>query len=178
MVPLKISLIMAPIPHTLSDVWPLLRQSLGPEAELAIRRRLLSFSIRTAAVDRQRLAIITRPGPPMMGAGWWLPELVELCGGTLVGAVKGAAPALLPDTALDEADLILVAISGQSLNENIGIALQLPLPRGKKLFACDALRRFDVVDGQLEDSAGIIAGLLHGDAALGLGLRGRLWQQV
>jgi iron complex transport system substrate-binding protein len=166
-------------PRSLAEIWQALRRTDMPEAvQIALRRRLLSLQIRTAAVDRQRLLIVESL-LPLRAAGWWMPELAELVGADLVISQKGAAPVETTLTEIAQAapDVILVACSSTDLTQNIQTAA-LFRALDRPLYAADAQNFFCRADGGLVETAEILAELLHQDARLHFGHEGKHWQRV
>ncbi len=167
------------IPPTLADVWRWWRRIDMPEAEqLALRRRLLSLQIRTAAVERQKLLIV-EGAEPLRAAGYWMPELAELVGGDLVISRKGEAPVemTLDDIAQAAPDLIIVACSGGTLGDNMDFA-RIFADAAVPVYAADADHFFWVPDAHLVDTAEILAEILHQDARLHFGHEGKHWRRV
>jgi iron complex transport system substrate-binding protein len=166
-------------PRSLAAVWQGLRRTDMPEVDqLALRRRLLSLQIRTAAVDRQRLLIVESMAP-LRAAGFWMPELAELVGADLVISRKGEAPVefTMEDVAQAEPNLIIVACSGKSLAQN-SLAAQALAEVDIPIFAASADRFFWLPNAQLVETAEILAEILHQDARLHFGHEGTHWQAV
>jgi iron complex transport system substrate-binding protein len=167
------------LPRSLAQVWQDMRRTALPEADqVALRRRLLSLQIRTAAVDRKRLLIVESM-LPLQAAGYWMPELAELVGGDLVISRKGEAPApmTLAEVSVAAPDLILVACTGHDLAQNAIVAKAFANDSAP-VYAADAINFFCKADERLVATAEILAELLHEDARLHFGHAGKHWQRV
>jgi ABC-type Fe3+-hydroxamate transport system substrate-binding protein len=166
-------------PSSLAQIWQTLRAAGVPEADqVAWRRRLLSLQIRTAAVDRQTLLIVESV-TPLQAAGHWMPELAELVGADLVISRKGADPIAmtLAEIATTAPDLIIVACSGGTLEDNIGFAAAFA-ELGVPVYAADATFHFWVPDAHIVETAEILAEILHKDERLHFGHHETLWRAV
>ncbi len=166
-------------PTSLALVWRALRDAGMPEADqVALRRRLLSLQIRTAAVERQTLLIVEST-TPLRAAGYWMPELAELVGADLVISRKGEAPRCMTMAHITDAapDLIITACSGASLEENIGFAGSF-VDCGVPVYAAKATSCFWLANAHIVETAEILAEILHKDARLHFGHDGRYWRRV
>lgn len=174
--------------QALADVWRQLRATTGEAPVLALRRRLLSLQIRTAAVERQSMIVLSQINP-LMAAGLWLPELVELTGGDLLLATKGEADRPITLAQLCQADpqVLVIAARGATLDENRAVWRQLESKpglrkiaavRAGRVFAVDARDFFHQPDASLVDTAEILAELLHRDRRLSFGHESVHWARV
>jgi iron complex transport system substrate-binding protein len=166
-------------PRALAEIWRFLRQAGFDEAaSTALRRRLLSLQIRTAAVERQSLIIIESM-TPLQAAGWWMPELTELVGADLLISRKGDAPTAtsLADIAGCRPDVLVVAVSGADLAANMAHAMMFT-GAAPAVYAVDARACFSVAGPEIVETAEILAEILHHDARLHFGHEGTLWQRL
>jgi hypothetical protein len=166
-------------PRSLAAIWQALRRTDMPDAiQVALRRRLLSLQIRTAAVDRQKLLIVESV-TPLRAAGFWMPELAELVGADLVISRKGEDPVemTMADIAKAVPDLIIVACSRASLADNSGYA-KVFANTIAPVYAADATCFFWRPDENLIDTAEILAEILHQDDRLHFGHEGKYWQKI
>lgn len=162
-------------PRSLAEVWALLRASDGPQVEQQVRRRLLGLAVRTAAVDKPGLLLVTGT-EPLSTTGLWMPELAELCGATLLGATKGEGQVPVDPALVQQADRVIVACRGLDLAANIGVALTLGYHPA--LFAADGAQHFHAPAAALGPSAEMLVQMLHGIERFPFGHEGRLWQKI
>ncbi len=165
--------------RSLAEVWQAMRRTAVPEADqVALRRRLLSLQIRTAAVDRKKLLIVEKM-MPLQAAGYWMPELAELVGGDLVISRKGESPMpmTLAEISAAAPDLILVACTGHDLAQNTAVAKAFANDSAP-VYAADAINFFCKADHHIVETAEILAELLHEDTRLHFGHAGKHWQHV
>jgi iron complex transport system substrate-binding protein len=167
------------IPRSLAELWQALRRTDMPEADqVALRRRLLSLQIRTAAVERKRLLIVESM-MPLRAVGYWMPELAELVGADLVISRKGDAPTPMRVDEISSAvpDVIIIACSGVGLAQNASFALAFANDRAP-VYATDAQVFFCKPDARLVETAEILAEILHQDARLHFGHKDKHWQKI
>jgi iron complex transport system substrate-binding protein len=167
------------MPRSLAELWQAMRRTDMPEAEqVALRRRLLSLQIRTAAVDRKRLLIVESM-TPLRAVGYWMPELAELVGADLMISRKGEAPTPMSVDEISSTapDVIIVACSGVGLAQNASFAAAFANDRAP-VYAVDAQDFFCKPDAQLVETAEILAEILHQDAPLHFGHDGKHWQKI
>lgn len=181
-------------PLVLADVWRDMRAvaaacGVDPDPPVrALRKRLLSLQIRTAAVERQNVVLLSS-SDPLAGAGLWLPELVELTGGDLLLAAKGEpAGPITPEALLaTDPDVLIVAGCGLSLDANRAAWRQLEKSawvrrlaavRRGRVFAADGTACFWQPGPQLVRSAEVLSELLHRDPRLAFGHENSLWARV
>jgi hypothetical protein len=165
-------------PETLADIWRHLRERLGEPVERDLRRRLLSLSIRTAAADKPTVALVTdMGGHGAMTMGLWLPELIELCGGIMLGAAKGAGPVPLSPVLRAAADVVVVALPLPGLARSIGVGLSIGrLREDQRMVALSGLETLHGGPAAIATCAEVLAEVLHGDPKLSFGHQGRLWK--
>jgi ABC-type Fe3+-hydroxamate transport system substrate-binding protein len=167
------------MPRSLAEFWQAMRRTDMPEAgQVALRRRLLSLQIRTAAVERKRLLIVESM-TPLRAAGYWMPELAELVGADLVISRKGdeSTPMTVDEISIAAPDVIIVACSMFNLAQNSEFASAFANDRAP-IFVADAVDFFCKPDARLVDTAEILAEILHQDSRLQFGHEGRHWRAV
>jgi iron complex transport system substrate-binding protein len=167
------------IPRSLAELWQAMRRTDMPEADqVALRRRLLSLQIRTAAVERKRLLIVESM-TPLRAAGYWMPELAELVGADLVISRKGDAPSPMTVDQISNAapDIIIVACSAFGLAQNSEFAKAFANDRAP-VYAVDAVDFFCKPDTRLVETAEILAEILHQDSRLQFGHEGKYWHGI
>jgi iron complex transport system substrate-binding protein len=139
----------------------LVRQSLG--------ERLRSIADRAADVnDRPRVVSLEWIDPLMVG-GTWMPELIELAGGTPAGALAGqAAPTIDPNALRElEPDVVVVKPCGFSLDrtleerEVIERSVIGVVGRRTRVYVTDGNAFFNRPGPRLVESAEIMAACLH-----------------
>jgi iron complex transport system substrate-binding protein len=166
-------------PHTLSDVETdigRVAEAIGREAQgkalvATIQRRLADICIAVAGRPRPRVAFIEWIDPPM-SCGHWMPELIDIAGGTSVfGATGEPSPWITwKELAAADPDVVIVAPCGYDIPTTL--QEMKPLARHELWQNLRALRegRVYVADGnayfnrpgpRLVDSAEIVAEILH-----------------
>jgi iron complex transport system substrate-binding protein len=166
-------------PHTLADIYAdnlRIAEALGlPQAghELNARMslRLAEITARVAGMKAPRIAFVEWIDPPMSG-GHWMPELVEIAGGSNLFGEHGAqSPWItIDDVVAADPDVILVAPCGYDLETTAReMAVLDANPKWQSLRAVREGRQF-VADGnayfnrpgpRLVESAEILAEILH-----------------
>jgi iron complex transport system substrate-binding protein len=156
----------------------------GTAVVARLRDRLAALAARTCDLPRPTIACVEWLDP-LMAAGNWVPELVELAGGrNLFGAVGEHSPWLEWETVrAADPDAIVAMPCGFDLARTRGEAAALErLPGWESLRAVRA-GRVAVVDGhqyfnrpgpRLVESAEILAEILH-PGVIDFGHRGRDW---
>lgn len=157
-------------PRTLDDV-------IASIVDLAERLGVADRGIRlagemTAAIAEVRAAIAGRERPrvfmaewidPPYGSGHWLPEMVEIAGGTNVLSQPGAMSfATTWETVLGERpDIVVVGACGFSLEQALGRVSELSLP--VRTVVVDGDAHFSRPAQRLADGVRQLAHLLHPD---------------
>jgi iron complex transport system substrate-binding protein len=186
--------IVACEPNRLGDVWEDIRRvalalgipAAGDRLVDALRRRMLAIGTRAAALRRPRptLAVIEWI-EPLMTAGNWMPELVEVAGGTVLFGTAGEHSPLLTwdQLAAADPDVVLVSPCGFDIART---RAEWPLLEARPAWrALRAVRegRVAVADGnayfhrpgpRLAESAEILSEILH-PGAFDFGHRGQGW---
>lgn len=181
-------------PTDLGSVWQDLRQ-LAQRLEVPQRGDQLVFKYqqRMAAIASQALSEPPRVAclewmDPLMAAGNWMPELLEMAGGDNLFGEVGVHSPYLEWESLSEADpeVILLMPCGYSLERTMA---ELPLlqkqPGWKDLsavktgrvYACDGQQYFNRPGPRLVESLEILAEILH-PQDFDFGHRGRAWKPV
>jgi len=183
-------------PNSLQDVWQdIERVGEVLEAEHRLIRRLLEqIRLRTEAVSHVARDLSDRPTiaciewiDPLMAAGNWVPELVELAGGTNRFGEAGKHAPWMTWEQLVAADTDVIAL--MPCGFDIARTLQdLPLLMGhrewphlsavqsRRVFACDGNQYFNRPGPRLVESLEILAELLHPEA-FNFGHEGRGWKR-
>mmetsp|Transcript_35013 Transcript_35013/g.68946 ORF Transcript_35013/g.68946 Transcript_35013/m.68946 type:complete len:489 (-) Transcript_35013:179-1645(-) len=132
---------------------------------------------------------------PLMGSGYWIAELVEAAGGTMVHGARGGHSAVLPGpAALADADVLLLAPCGFSVArtraELRSGALRaeitehaawtdLPAVRAGRVYVADGNLFFNRSSCGVAEAAEIMAECLWEDELCGLyGHHGRYWVRL
>ncbi|MBL8699550.1 MAG: ABC transporter substrate-binding protein [Alphaproteobacteria bacterium] len=154
------------------QVAALLRRPLAGDALVtSIAARLARVGARVARPSAPRAAAIEWLDPPMIG-GNWLPELIEIAGGTPVLAKAGTHSSWLADGALAAADpdLLLLLPCGFDLARTKAEApaflarpdiAGLRAVRAGEVYALDGNAYFNRPGPRLADSVEILAEILH-----------------
>lgn len=146
-----------------------------------LRQRIEAIRRRSSQVmERPRVATLEWLDPLMLG-GTWMPELIELAGGTPVGAVAGqAAPSLsLEDLRALNPDVVVVKPCGFSLERTLQereLLDQLVLPALRsdaKVYLTDGNAYFNRPGPRLVESLEIMAACVHPQHFAELGERHR-----
>jgi iron complex transport system substrate-binding protein len=180
-------------PNGLGDVWEDIRrvaQALGEEAQGALlvsslRARVLKIAARASALpSRPRLAVVEWI-EPLMSAGNWLPELVEMAGGTSVFGEAGQHSPWLTwdDLRAQDPEALLVSPCGftipRTLEELHLLQAQdgwsdLRAVREGRVFVADGNAFFHRPGPRLMESLEILAEMLH-PATFRFGHQGTGW---
>lgn len=166
-------------PNALGDVWEDIRrvaEALGEEERgrvlvSSLRARVLRIAARTATLPRRRLAVIEWIDP-LMSAGNWMPELVEMAGGTsLFGEAGKHSPGMTWDAlCAANPDTLLISPCGfpiaRTLEELQQVRDQqgwgdLAAVREGRVFVADGNAYFHRPGPRLVESLEILAELLH-----------------
>jgi len=147
----------------------------------AARRLLESFQQRLDSVKQKAHRAARRPTviclewlDPVMAAGGWIPELVEMAGGTplLVDSTRSFATVTWHDIGSADPDIIVLMPCGFTLrrtqkelqNELLAAPLrELRATRAGRCFVADGNAYFNRPGPRIADSAEILASLVHPD---------------
>ena len=143
----------------------------GRRVRAELERRIERIAARVApAPTRPRVASVEWIEPLMLG-GTWMPDLIELAGGTAVGVAPGEpAPTIEPaDLRSLRPDLVLVKPCGFTLErtlrerELIGRAIAANLEPGVPIYLADGSAYFNRPGPRLVESLEILAACVHPD---------------
>jgi iron complex transport system substrate-binding protein len=183
-------------PNRLGDVWEDVRRiaqalGIGPDGDRLVdrlRRRVLDIGAKAAGLyPKPKLAVIEWMDP-LMTAGNWMPELIEVAGGSSVLGVAGEhSPRLTWDQlALKDPDVILVSPCGYDIARTRQEWPALASQRGWQRLRAVKAGKVALADGnawfhrpgpRLVESLEILAELLH-PKAFHFGYEGRGWEHV
>jgi iron complex transport system substrate-binding protein len=188
--------IVALAPHALTDVWDDIRRV---AQALAIPQRgdelIRQFQARMTAIADQARATLERPRiaciewiEPLMAAGNWMPELVEMAGGVnLFGSAGKHAPWMTWEELREsDPDVIVVLPCGFDIprtRQDIPVLVDKPgwadlkASRSGRVFLADGNQYFNRPGPRLVESLEILAELLHPDT-FRFGHEGSGWQRL
>ncbi|MEV0002727.1 ABC transporter substrate-binding protein [Micromonospora sp. NPDC050980] len=132
----------------------------------SLRARLAAIGASVAGRPRRRVAVVEWVDPPF-GAGHWIPDVVEVAGGTPVATHPGArsTPTTWADLRTADPEVVLVAPCGFGLDgaaaQASAVAGHFP---GAQVWALDADALIVRAGPRLVDGAEAIAAILHPDA--------------
>ncbi|WFE35484.1 ABC transporter substrate-binding protein [Micromonospora sp. WMMD975] len=161
-------------PYTLDDVLGTIR-AVGAAARVpdraealvdGLRARLAAVGAAVAGRPRRRVAVVEWVDPPF-GAGHWIPDLVDVAGGTPVATHPGArsTPTTWADLRAARPDVVLVAPCGFHLDGAAGQAAEVACHfPGAQVWALDADGLVVRAGPRLVDGVEAIAAILHPDA--------------
>ncbi|HEY7127105.1 MAG TPA: cobalamin-binding protein [Ktedonobacterales bacterium] len=183
-------------PYRLADVWEdVLRVGAALERERQARQLVAGYQARLERLHAHTAALSARPRvailewlDPLMAAGNWTPELVEIAGGiNLFGEVGTHSPWLAWEELVSaDPDVIILTPCGFSLERTLqDIPLleahpswaRLSAVRNGRVFAVDGNQYFNRSGPRLVESAEILATLLSGED-MAEGLDHASWQQL
>jgi len=145
------------------------RRNAARDKRRELEARLESLAARARmAESRPRVASIEWLEPLMLG-GTWMPELIELAGGTPLGARAGEhAPTVTPERLRELApDVVLVKPCGFSLERTlreralIESAIVAHVPPGARVYVADGSAYFNRPGPRLVESLAILAACTH-----------------
>lgn len=160
----------------------------GHELVVELRGGFESLRYQSSKLKRKPTVACLEWLDPLMVAGNWVPELVEIAGGVSVGAVAGQHSPWFDWAQLLEADpevLILMPCGwniARAREESISITSdprwsRLSAVRAGKVFVTDGHQFFNRPGPRLLDSTQILAEILHPEAA-SFGHRGKNWEKL
>jgi iron complex transport system substrate-binding protein len=139
----------------------------GAAVRAALAARMQSIEDRAADLPRPRVVSLEWIDPLMLG-GTWMPELIELAGGTAVGATAGApAPTVSPQMLAElHPDVIVVKPCGFSVRRTLSerAVIARSVPRGPRVYVTDGNAYFNRPGPRLVESLEIMAACVHPDA--------------
>lgn len=164
-------------PARLGDVWADIRRvgkALGADAESVTRditRRIARIAMQSAQLAEPRVATIEW-ADPLMTAGNWVPEMIDIAGGKSLFGEPGAHSPYLTFEALQaaEPEVIIFMPCGYDLAKTEAEARELlaqpewrslPAVRDGRVYATDGNAYFNRPGPRLVDSVEILAEILH-----------------
>lgn len=181
-------------PNTLKDVWDDIERvaiALGVESQPSLSQ----LQARVAACANKTKTLSDRPtvaciewAEPLMAAGNWIPELVELAGGqSLFGVVGQHSPWLQwPDLLAANPDVMILMPCGYDLNrtqQDADLLVQHPdwqslqAVKTGRVYITDGNQYFNRPGPRLVDSLEILAEILHPEL-FAFGYTGSGWKQL
>lgn len=180
-------------PNRFQDLWTEI-QELGELCGVAehareqirnLKARVVSVIEKVASLDRTPTVVCLEWFSPLMGAGNWIPELIELAGGRdLLGKAGDSAPTLEWETLVEaDPECLLLMPCGFSLNETRRHLPELTehpswrrlsAVRQNRVFLVDGHQYFNRPGPRLVDSLEIAAEILHPDT-FSFGFAGQGW---
>ncbi len=183
-------------PSRLGDVWDDIRRVAGalgaPERGEALveglRRRVLSIALRASQAEGRPTLATVEWIDPLMAAGNWMPELVELAGGVPVFGEAGKHSPWMTweDLVARDPEVILVSPCGftieRTLEEMVLLTGRAEWPglravREGRVAVADGNAYFHRPGPRLVESLEILAEMLH-PGTFRFGHRGRGWRSV
>jgi len=187
--------IVALEPNRLGDVWEDIRRvaealgvaSRGEELVARLSRRILDIGAKAARLTKPTVAAIEWM-VPLMTAGNWMPELVELAGGvSLFGEAGKHSPWLeWKDVVAKDPDVLLISPCGfdvaRTRSEMPVLAARpgwgkLRAVRGSRVYVADGNAYFHRPGPRLVESLEILAEILHPET-FRFGHEGSAWTRV
>jgi iron complex transport system substrate-binding protein len=176
-------------PHALADIYfdiarvaeAIGRPEAGEKLIASMQDRLAAIAAKVAGRPKKKLAFIEWVEPPMSG-GHWMPELIDIAGGTSVfGATGEPSPWITwKEVAAASPDVILVAPCGYDIEvtarevrplARYAIWQQLRAVRDRHVYLADGNAYFNRPGPRLVESAEILAEVLHPEVC-DFGMRG------
>jgi iron complex transport system substrate-binding protein len=177
--------IVALSPARLADVWTGI-QTVADALGCAVEGRELLSRLKNQVVDiiQKTCMVKKRPGvaciewiEPLMAAGNWIPEMVELAGGRNLFGEAGRHSPWLDEEKFREAnpDIVILMPCGFSLERTRMEAEALKLPvKPKNVFITDGNQFFNRPGPRLVESMEILAEIIHPEI-FSFGHEGRGW---
>jgi iron complex transport system substrate-binding protein len=160
--------------EVLEDVTRLGEAAGVPERAAQLRaeleRRLASVRGAVAGAERPRAIALEWLDPPFVG-GHWIPEMIEIAGGTDVAgrAAEKSPEVAWPDLAALDPDLVVVMPCGWYVEESRAQAIEhrerIEALGAARVFAVDAASTYSRPGPRLIDGVELLAHLLHPDLA-------------
>jgi iron complex transport system substrate-binding protein len=134
-----------------------------------LSRRLQHVAGAVSGRSRPRVAVLEWTDPPFC-AGHWIPDMVDVAGGTCVLGRRGQDSERIgwDELAASKAEMVVVAPCGYHLDAAAELAHRLSdrgqIPAGAELWAVDADSAFVRPGPRLVDGVEALAGIIHPDA--------------
>jgi iron complex transport system substrate-binding protein len=183
-------------PNGLADVWTSIRQvaealdvsERGEEAIQALQRRMEAIADAARGVAARPTVACLEWIDPLMAAGNWMPELVEMAGGVnLFGTAGAHAPKLTWDELVTRDPEVIVALPcGWDIakaRQEMAALIQRPewpqlrAVRDRRVFVTDGNQYFNRPGPRLVESLEILAEVLHPEM-FSFGHRGTGWEHL
>jgi iron complex transport system substrate-binding protein len=143
--------------------------AIGREREAAAlvkdnRRRIDKVSAAVRAAPRRNVTFLEWT-EPLFCAGHWVPELIELAGGSDALGKAGADSVRIEwsDVVKQAPEVVIVSPCGYRLEESVKLARQLPPVSDAEIFAVDANAYFARPGPRVAESVELLAHLFHPD---------------
>ncbi|MBI5758548.1 MAG: cobalamin-binding protein [Planctomycetales bacterium] len=181
-------------PHCLRDVWSSVRQvadalgvpARGHDVAKQLESRVRTLAERTVAMPHHPRVACIEWFDPLMSAGNWIPELVEIAGGVnLFGEVGRHSPWMMWDDLMtSDPDVIVLLPCGWDIERSrreLPVLTERPewtrlrAVRDGQVFVTDGNQFFNRPGPRWVESAEILAELLH-PQSLNFGHHGTGWQ--
>lgn len=188
--------IISVAPDDLGEVWENITEiagvlgvgDRGAELVARLQERLARIATISARAEKRPRVACVEWYDPLMAAGNWVPELVEIAGGEDVLGVKGEHSAWIEWDALTAADPDVIVLMpcgfdiGRSRRELCSLAEQsawggLRAVREESVFVADGNQYFNRPGPRLVESAEIMAEILH-PGQIDFGHAGHGWQPL
>jgi iron complex transport system substrate-binding protein len=126
------------------------------------RRRVGAVSVAVRAAPRRKVTFLEWT-EPLFCAGHWVPELIELAGGTDALGKAGADSIRIewPDVLQQAPEVVVVSPCGYRLDESVKLARRLPQVPGTDVYAVDANAYFARPGPRVAESVELLAHLFH-----------------
>jgi iron complex transport system substrate-binding protein len=183
-------------PNDLSDVWTSIQQvagalavpERGAEVVAQLKRRITAIAEEACALGKRPTVACIEWIDPLMAAGNWMPELVEMAGGVnLFGAAGKHSPWMTwPELRARDPEVIVVLPCGfdieRSRRDMSALSRQPDWPqlravRNRHVYLADGNQYFNRPGPRLVESLEILAEILHPDE-LHFGHETRGWQPL
>jgi iron complex transport system substrate-binding protein len=181
-------------PNSLADVWNDIRRTAaalraperGERLDAHLRQRMLAIAERARSINRKPTVACIEWIDPLMAAGNWMPELVEMAGGiNLFGLAGKHSPwTTWDDLRAKDPDVVIVLPCGfdipRTREEMPALArqpgwLDLRAVREQRVFLADGNQYFNRPGPRLAESLEILAELLH-PSVFSFGHHNRGWE--
>lgn len=184
-------------PARIKDLWTDLRrvaQALGVPDEgrsviTALKERMVDVIQRVGSSEHRPTVACLEWLDPLMGAGNWIPELVELAGGTPMLGKAGVHSGWISweDLVVTDPEILVALPCGFDLQRTLGELelvrsrpewTRLQAVQSRRVFAADGNAYFNRPGPRLIDSLELLAEIIHPPAEPGLRFRGTGWRAV
>ena len=144
-------------------------QAIGREREASAlvsenRERIDAVSGAVRAAPRRKVTFLEWT-EPLFCAGHWVPELIELAGGSDALGKGGADSVRIEwsDVIAQAPEVVVVSPCGYRLEQSVKLARQLPTLAGAQVYAVDANAYFARPGPRVAESVELLAHLFHPD---------------